>query len=167
MIVDVTTRVASNQALSPSATTTLTSVVDLGPVSTGGGREVGQGEDIYAVISITTSFANTGDTYFQVGYGSDTTPTTFYPLGQTQFFAQADCTAGKQFVCRFNPMTTASTANGYQTPLIGRQYLCVRVVNSAGTPASVTGNFNCDIVHGIQGSRGAYASGLPAFIAGA
>lgn len=167
MIVDNYTRIAGTttggvttaKSIAAAATTTLTDTIDLQQ-----SKDMGQGEDIYFVFSITTAFSGTGECYFQVGYGDTATPTTFYPFTQSANYAQADLVAGRQIVVRLNPVTAATTTTQGAVPLNARQYLCARVVATNGT--SNTGAFLCDVVHGIQGNRQYYNVGY-AFVAGA
>lgn len=167
MIVDNYTRIAgtttggvtTGKSIAAAATTTLTDTIDLQQ-----SKDMGQGEDVYFVFSITTSFSGTGECYFQAGYGDTATPTTFYPFTQSTNYAQADLVAGRQIVVRLNPVTAATTAAQGAIPLNARPYLCARVVATNGT--SNTGAFLCDVVHGIQGNRQNYNVGY-AFVAGA
>lgn len=159
MYVDLYTRIATAKAISAGAITTITDTIDMLQA-----REVGQGEDIYVVFTITTAF-NAGITYFQVGYGDSAVPANFTPITQTNNYAQADLVVGKQIVCRVNPVISPSSQSGYVVPNIGRQWLCAQVVVT--NSSSNTGAFTCDVVHTIQGARGSYPSGLPAFVAGA
>jgi hypothetical protein len=162
MYIDQYTRVATAKAFNTTVgtgVTTLTDTVDMQQA-----KDVGQGEDIYAVFTITTSLALSvsGTTYFQVGYGDTAVPGTFYPITQTHTYGDADLVAGRQVVCRLNPLTAPST--NVTVPLVGYRYLCARTVTSTQATA---GAFTCDIVYNIQGNRQSYTSGLPAFVAGA
>lgn len=167
MIIDNYTRIAgtttggvtTGKSIAAASNTTITDTIDLQQA-----KDMGQGEDVYFVFTITTSFGSTGDSYFQVGYGDTATPTNFYPFTTTTSYTQAELVAGRQIVCRLNPITLASTAVGYQTPINARQYLCARVVTANNT--SNTGAFLCDVVHGIQGSKQSYNVGF-SFVAGA
>lgn len=167
MYVDNYTRIAgtttggvtTGKTISAAALTTLTDTIDMKQSS-----DIGQGEDVYFVFTITTTFGSTGDVYFQVGYGDTAAPATFYPFTQSANYAQADLVAGRQIVVRLNPITAATTTTQGAVPLNARQYLCARVV--AANQVSNTGAFVCDVVHGIQGSRQAYNVGF-SFVAGA
>lgn len=162
MYTDLYTRIATTKSLTAASPTTITDTIDLKNA-----MDIGQGEELYFVFTITTAFSATGACYFQVGYADSASPTDatgFYPFTQTVFFAQADLVAGTQIVCRFNPITAVSTQSGYATALTGRRWIAGRVVATNG--AANVGAFTLDIVTNIQGAKQAYPVGF-SFVAGA
>lgn len=152
MYVDNYLRIATAKAISPSATTTLTDTIDLQQA-----RDMGQGDDIYVVFTITTSFSATGESYFQVGYGDSAVPGVFYPYSQSCFFAVADLVAGRQVVVKLSPVTNAATGSSV-IPINARRWLCARVVTTNNT--LLVGGFTCDVAIDIQGGKQSYNSGF-------
>lgn len=162
MITDINNRVASNLALSTTAKVTYTDGIDLGIA-----RDVGEGQDLYAVINITQavkSAANGGGTidtvYFEVGVSTDTTPT-FVNIAQSAVYAPAQLVEGANITLRINPVTLASAS----LPVRGLRYLYVRcVVAGTGTVTGANttdgGKFTCDIVTDIQDGKKFYTSGI-------
>jgi hypothetical protein len=158
MYVDNYLRIATAKAVTPAGNTTLTDTVDLQAA-----RDVGQGEDIFFVFTVTQAFSATGETYFQVGYGDTAVPGIFYPHSQSCNYAAADLALGKQVTMKMSPITTQATGSSLIPPT-GRRYLCARVVTTNAT-ANV-GAFTCDVVIGMQAGKQFYTSGF-SFVTGA
>jgi hypothetical protein len=158
MYVDNYLRIATAKAVSPTANTTLTDTVDLHTA-----RDLGQGEDIFFVFTVTTAFAATGESYFQVGYGDTAVPGIFYPHTQSSNYAAADLAIGKQVTVKMSPITAQATGSSL-IPITGRRYLCARVV-TANSAANV-GAFTCDVVIDMQGGKQFYPPGFT-FVPGA
>lgn len=160
MITDINNRIASNLAFSTTQLTTNTDLIDLGVA-----RDVGEGQDLYAVITITQALAAaaTGGTitncYFEVGVSANTTPV-FYNIAQSIPYAPAQLVAGATITIRISPVTLASA----NVSITGQRYLLVRSVISGsgvtGAASSNGGAFTCDIVTDIQDGKKFYSSGI-------
>lgn len=97
MIVDSQLQFSSAQAITAAAGSTNT--VDLGAV-----RDIGTGEDLYLVVTVTTAFTDSGsDSTLDVAVEGDST-TSFTPDGtQSQFVIPALAAAGDTFYAKLNP----------------------------------------------------------------
>lgn len=161
MYTDLYTRVATAKDVVANNNVTYSDVIDLGVA-----RDVGAGEDIYCVITVSASFANTTSCYFQVGYSADSTPSTFYPISQSYRFNNGDLVAGTVVTMRINPITAVGAFTGQEMPITGRRYLAARLVTEAVSPTTQSGKFTVDFVHGMQGVKQFYTAGF-SFVAGA
>lgn len=141
MITDKFLRVSDGQAVTTTANST--DIVDLSTA-----RDLGEGEDLYAVFTVGTAFA--GGTSINAAIvtadntGLSTNPVT---IAMTGAVVTASLTAGAQFIVRLGPQV-ASLGKRY----FGATYTVVGTMTA--------GTLTCDIVHDIQDGRKSYASGF-------
>jgi hypothetical protein len=122
-----------------------------GGTTTNQNRDIGEGEDLYAVLTVgAASTAGNGVTA-EVIVSDDLAGTTnALVVGSFGAISQANLqVAGRHFVARINP----------QLRTVGQRYLQIRFTNGA-TTAQVACTLFADVVHGIYDSTKFYASGF-------
>lgn len=99
MILDAQTRFSNAQAVTAAAAST--DIIDLGAA-----RDIGVGEDIYLVVQVTTTFADTGsDSTLAVIIQNDDNASFSSPLtGQTIGTFAALSAAGTRLVAKLQPL---------------------------------------------------------------
>lgn len=144
MITDSLLRLSAAQTLAMTNTSAVsTNTIDLGTA-----RDMGEGEPIYAVFTITTACVGGTSTQFDVIATSDAGLTTnVITVGSSGAVLTANLTLGAQIAVRLNPQI-ASKVQQY----LGAKYTVV------GTQTA--GAVTCDIVHDIQDGKKFYASGF-------
>lgn len=152
------TAAAAFTTLTAGSTWYSTNCIDLnsgtnvsGGTTTSQNRDIGEGEDLYVVITIgTASTAGNGVTA-EVIVSDDTAGTTnALVIGSFGTIAQASLqVAGRHFVARINP----------QLRTVGQRYLQVRFTNGA-TTAQVACTLFVDVVTDIYDSTKFYGSGF-------
>jgi hypothetical protein len=141
MITDKFLRVSDAQALTTTAVST--DKVDLSQA-----RDIGEGEDLFAVFTVGTAFAGGTSVNMAMVVADDAALTTnVTTIAMTGVVATAGLTAGAQFTVRLNPLIGS----------LGRRYL--------GASYTVVGTYTAgtvtaDIVHDIQDGKKFYASGF-------
>lgn len=141
MITDKLLRVSDAQALTTTAVST--DKVDLVNA-----RDIGEGEDLYAVFTVGTAFAGGTSVNAAIVVADDAALTTnVTTIAMTGPVVTASLTAGAQFTVRINPLIGQ----------LGRRYL--------GASYTVVGTYTggtitADIVHDIQDGKKFYASGF-------
>ena len=152
MYTDKNTRIAEAASLT-AGTTTYTDGIDLGALT----REIGEGQDLYMVFTVTTTVAGSGNVYFEAGYSSSSSSpsSSFVPFGQATGYSAATLTAGTQIVIRLNPLVNSPLATPDVTR--GLRYVYGRAI--AATQPSA-GAVTCDIVTDIQDGKKFYSSGI-------
>jgi hypothetical protein len=110
-------------------------------------RDIGEGEDLYAVFTVGTAFAGGTSVNMAIAVADDAALTSnVTTIGMTGPIVTANLTAGAQFTVRIAPLI-GSTGKRY----LGASYTVV------GTYTA--GTVTVDIVHGIQDGRKYYPSG--------
>ena len=141
MITDKLLRVSDAQALTTTANST--DIIDLSVA-----RDIGEGDDLYAVFTVGTAFAGGTSVSAAVTIADNaalsTNPAT---IGMTGTVVTASLTAGAQFVTRLGPRVGSN----------GQRYLGV-IYTISGTYTA--GTITCDIVTDIQDGKKFYASGF-------
>jgi len=141
MITDANLQLSNLQAVTVTAVSTNT--VDLSVA-----RDMGEGNDLYAVFTVGTAFAGGTSTKFEVIGATNAALTTgVVAIGGSDAQLTAALVAGKQIAVRIDPQI-ASNGQRY----LGARYTVVGT-NTAGT-------VTCDIVETIGDGRKAYASGF-------
>ena len=144
MITDALLRLSAAQTL----ILTNTSAVSTNTVDLGVARDMGEGEPLFAVFTITTAPVGGTSTQFDVIATSDAALTAnTVTLGTSGAILTASLTLGTIIAIRINPQV-ASKAQQY----LGAKYTVV------GTQTA--GAVTCDIVHDIQDGKKFYASGF-------
>lgn len=142
MITDKLLRLSDAQAIL-GTDLAATDVVDLSVA-----RDIGEGEELYMVVTVITAFAGGTSIDFIVKGSTDATIVTGDPtLGSTGAIALASLTAGAQFVVRINPLVGS----------LGYRYLGA-FYDVTGTMSA--GTVTTDIVLNIQDGKKFYASGF-------
>lgn len=141
MITDKLLRFSDAQAITTTAVST--DKADLSQA-----RDIGEGEDLYAVFTVGTAFAGGTSVNMAIAVADDAAlSSNVTTIGMTGPVVTASLTAGSQFTVRLGPLM-GSTGKRY----IGASYTVV------GTYTA--GTVTVDIVHGIQDGRKSYASGF-------
>lgn len=141
MIVDQNLRLTS-----PTITTAGTYYSDA--IDLAQAREIGEGENLYSVITVTTAFAGGTNVTFDVvvadnsGLSTNTTV-----LGSTGAVVTASLGAKAQYIIRIDPLIAS----------LGRRYLGIRYTSTGTYTAGVA---LADIAHDIQDGKKFYASGF-------
>jgi hypothetical protein len=141
MITDKLLRVSEAQAVTTTAVST--DKVDLSQA-----RDIGSGEELFAVFTVGTAFSGGTSVTFAMAVADDAAlSTNLTPIGATGAIPTASLTAGAQFAVRLNPLMNS----------VGRRYLGASyTVVGTYTAGTVT----CDIVTDLQDSKKYYASGF-------
>lgn len=147
MITDGLLRVSENQVLT---SITDTSAVSTDKIDLGVARDIGEGEDLYGVFTITTAVTDGTSTKFEIIAASDSGLTTnIVVLGDTGAILTASLTLYSRFAVKLKPIL-ASKGQRY----LGARYTVVGT-NSTG---KVTTDFVKDPGDGMK----FYASGFSA-----
>ena len=143
MITDKLLRLSDAQAIL-GTDLAATDVIDLSVA-----RDIGEGTDLYMVVTVITAFAGGTSIDFIVKGSTDATIVTGdTTLGSTGAIALASLTAGAQFVVRINPSIGS----------LGLRYIGA-FYDVTGTMSA--GTVTTDIVTDIQDGKKYYASGIP------
>jgi hypothetical protein len=122
------------------------SIVDLGTA-----RDIGEGEPLYIVFTVTEAFVGATATVAMncvvSAAAALTTPTT---VGSIPATAVASLTLGAQFVVRINPLVAS----------LGLRYL--GVIYSIATATTTAGTMTAHVVTNFQDGKKFYASGFTA-----
>jgi hypothetical protein len=167
MYTDINNRIAADLSLSGSSNVTYTNGIDLGSA-----RELGEGQDLYCLFTITQLVPNTGNgsstitgVYFEVGISSSTTPN-FVTLGGSATWTPAQLVPGATIAVRINPVLLAAGTSPNDVPVTGKRYLYARSViqgpsgANEGVFGTNKGAFTCDVVTDIQDGKKFYPSGI-------
>ena len=144
-----TTGVTTGQNLAAAASSPISeNVVDVGN-ATNIARDMGEGEPLYIVFTVTEAFAGVGASVAMncvvsaaIGLGSATT------VGSIAATAVGSLTLGTQFVVRINPLVAS----------LGLRYLGVVYTISGATTTS--GKMSAYVVKDFQDGKKFYASGF-------
>ena len=144
-----TTGVTTGQDLSQVAANYISeNVVDTGN-ATNIARDMGEGEDLYIVFTVTEAFVGVGATVAMNCVVSAatalTTPTT---VGSVAATAVASLTLGTQFVVRINPLVAS----------LGLRYL--GVIYTIATATTTAGAMTAYVVKDFQDGKKFYKSGF-------
>jgi len=158
MITDKNLKVSTNQAITTGDIKS-TDVIDLATA-----RDIGEGEDLYAYVTVTETFAGgtsmtvqvviASDDALSVGVQrinqSDAVPLVALvaPTGQKQ---------GYVYALKIDPVVSGVTAATASQGNLGARYLGL-IYSVAGT--FTAGKVSAEFVHGIQDGRKSYASGF-------
>ena len=142
-----TSGVTVGQDLSQAAGTyNSESIVDLGTA-----RDIGEGEPLYIVFTVTEAFVGATATVAMncvvSAAAALTTPTT---VGSVSATAVASLTLGAQFVVRINPLVAS----------LGLRYL--GVIYTIATATTTAGTMTAHVVTNFQDGKKFYASGFTA-----
>ena len=122
------------------------SIVDLGTA-----RDIGEGEPLYIVFTVTEAFVGATATVAMncvvSAAAALTTPTT---VGSVSATAVASLTLGAQFVVRINPLVAS----------LGLRYL--GVIYTIATATTTAGTMTAHVVTNFQDGKKFYASGFTA-----
>ena len=122
------------------------SIVDLGTA-----RDIGEGESLYIVFTVTEAFVGATATVAMncvvSAAAALTTPTT---VGSVSATAVASLTLGAQFVVRINPLVAS----------LGLRYL--GVIYTIATATTTAGTMTAHVVTDFQDGKKFYASGFTA-----
>ena len=122
------------------------SIVDLGTA-----RDIGEGESLYIVFTVTEAFVGATATVAMncvvSAAAALTTPTT---VGSVSATAVASLTLGAQFVVRINPLVAS----------LGLRYL--GVIYTIATATTTAGTMTAHVVTNFQDGKKFYASGFTA-----
>jgi hypothetical protein len=153
------TNVGQAIATSAAATTYSNYNIDLvGNVPTSGSnpnsnglqyRDIGEGQDLYLAITVSTAFVGGTSVQFVVQAGTDSAqpPTGVIDLGSSNAVLTADLAAGSQVYVRINPIAAKT----------GLRYLSAKMV---GVGTFSAGAVFGDVVTDIADSKKFYASGF-------
>jgi hypothetical protein len=141
-----TSGVTVGQDLSQAAGTyNSESIVDLGTA-----RDIGEGEPLYIVFTVTEAFVGATATVaincVVSAAAALTTPTSVGSIAAT---AVASLTLGAQFVVRINPLVAS----------LGLRYL--GVIYTIATATTTAGTMTAHVVTNFQDGKKYYASGIP------
>ena len=143
MITDKLLRLSDAQAIL-GTDLAATDVIDLSVA-----RDIGEGTNLYMVVTVITAFTGGTSIDFIVKGSTDATIVTGdTTLGSTGAIALASLTAGAQFVVRINPLIGS----------LGLRYIGA-FYDVTGTMTA--GTVTTDIVTDIQDGKKYYASGIP------
>lgn len=141
MITDKFLRFSDAQAITTTAVST--DKIDLSQA-----RDIGEGDDLYAVFTVGTAFAGGTSAQFSVVVADDAALTTnVTTIAMTGVITTANLTAASQFIVRLAPLI-GSLGRRY----LGGSYTVVGTM-SAGTVTA-------DIVTDIQDGKKSYATGF-------
>jgi hypothetical protein len=148
MIVD-TLNTLTSPSVASAATYYSTDHIDLMPVSatsanstrtTNAQVDLGEGQQLYAIVTVTTAFTGGTNYTFQVISGTTgvnggtTAPSNAVVHGTTAAIAQATLTVGRQLVIPISPLQLIDGAFGNTTGF--HRYLAFAVVATGGTPSA-------------------------------
>lgn len=144
-----TTGVTTGQNLAVVASSPISeNVIDVGN-ATNIARDMGEGEPLYIVFTVTEAFVGVGATVAMncvvsaaVGLGSSTT------VGSIAATGVASLTLGTQFVVRINPLVAS----------LGLRYL--GVIYTIATATTTAGKMSAYVVKDFQDGKKFYASGF-------
>jgi hypothetical protein len=147
MMLDALLQVSSAQAV--TATAVSTNAIDLGTP-----RDIGVGEDLYAVFAVdtTATAAGAATVTFEAITSAAADLSSPNVLTSTGAIGKAELTAGRALICLCLPPSSLAAL-----PL-GQRYLGVRYTVATGplTAGAFTANFSNTEVHGVK----SYASGF-------
>lgn len=125
-----------------------TTVVSSNSIDLSSTREIGEGEDIYARVEVTTAFSGGTSGQFQAIVADDAALTTNVTIvGAGEVVPVASLVAGYRAAIRVNP----------RVGLLGRRYLGIQCVNAGNnTAGAIYGDFG----QGIQDGQKFYPSGF-------
>jgi hypothetical protein len=140
-----TTGVTTGQDLSQvAAAYNSESIVDLGTA-----RDIGEGEPLYIVFTVTEAFVGAGATVaINCVVSAATALTTPTTVGSIAATAVASLTLGTQFVVRINPLVAS----------LGLRYL--GVIYTIATATTTAGAMTAYVVKDFQDGKKFYASGF-------
>lgn len=130
----------TGQAITADAYSTNT--IDLGTA-----RDIGEGENLYVVFTVITTFDNLTTLDLEVVGSANANLSSHTVLGETQV-ALANLTAGSQYVVRVPP----------QIASLGFRYLGARYDVTGTSPSA--GAILAEVVHDIQDGKKFYTSGF-------
>lgn len=143
MIIDQLLRVSADQAV--TATAVSTDKIDLSQA-----RDIGEGQDLYFVFTVTETFLTLTSLTFEVvtdDNASLSSPTVIAATGAITL-ASGGLAAGKQYIVNIPP----------QIASLGERYLGARY--TVGGSNATAGKVTADITLSIQDGRKFYASGF-------
>ena len=144
MITDSLLRLSAAQSI----ILTNTSAVSTNTIDLGVARDMGEGEALYAVFTVTTAPVGGTSTQFDVIAATDAAlSANVVTLGTSGAVLTANLPVGTQVAVRINPQIASR----------GQQYLGAKYT-VAGTQTA--GAVTCDLVHDIQDGKKFYASGF-------
>ena len=122
------------------------SIVDLGTA-----RDIGEGEPLYIVFTVTEAFVGAGATVaINCVVSAATALTTPTTVGSIAATAVGSLTLGTQFVVRINPLVAS----------LGLRYL--GVIYTIATATTTAGTMTAHVVTNFQDGKKFYASGFTA-----
>jgi hypothetical protein len=170
MIVDSFNTLTSPSVVS-AATYYSTDHIDLMPVSatsanstrtTNSQIDLGEGQQLYAIVTVTTAFAGATNYTFQVISGTTgvnggtTAPSNAVVHGTTAAIVPGSLTAGRQLVIPISPLQLSDGAFANTTGF--NRYLAFAVVATGGTPTA--GVAQCNITLQAADGKTFYKSGF-------